>query len=120
MLTTLFPRQHRVIDLSQNIFFIIHFYAIKHRTTIVQNKIISTICFRYFFSPANIYRPSLGKVPLGRPNPKPIQPLNFYLRRKRKKKFTQNCMHYNRLKPDFHFHLLSFFFFLYQKTCQNF
>ena len=55
-----------------------------HRTTIVQNKIISTIFF-VFFCWANIYRPSLGKVQLGRPNPKLIQPLNFYLRRKRNK-----------------------------------
>ena len=37
-----------------------------------------------FFCPANIYWPSLGKVRLGRPNPKPLQPLNFYLRRKKK------------------------------------
>ena len=54
-----------------------------HRTTIVQNKIISIICSRLFFCPANIYRPSLGKVRLGRPNSKPIQALNIYLRRKR-------------------------------------
>ena len=47
-------------------------------TTIVQNKILSIICS------ANIYRPSLGKVQLGRPNPKPIPPLNLYLRRKKK------------------------------------
>ena len=30
-------------------FFIIRFYAIMHRTTIVQNKIISTICSLLFF-----------------------------------------------------------------------
>ena len=35
------------------------------------------------FCPANIYRPSLGKVRLGRPNPKLVQPLNFYLSRKK-------------------------------------
>ena len=45
-------------------FFIICFYAIMHRTTIVQNKIISIIC-SCFFCLANIYRPSLGKVQLG-------------------------------------------------------
>ena len=54
-----------------------------HRT-IVQNKIISSICSCIFFYPANIYRPSLGKVQLGRPNQNLIQPLNFYLRRKKK------------------------------------
>ena len=57
-----------------------------HRT-IVQNKIISIIFSWFFFCPVNIYRPTLGKVGLGRPNPKPIQPLNFYLRRKRKNPF---------------------------------
>ena len=54
-----------------------------HRTTIVQNKITNSICSCLFFCPANIYRPSLGKVWLGRSNPKLIQPLNFYLRRKK-------------------------------------
>ena len=33
-----------------------------HGTTIVQNKIIRIICPCHFFCPANIYRPSLGKV----------------------------------------------------------
>ena len=65
--------------------FIKHFYAIMYKTTIVQNKIISTICSWLFFCLANIYRPSLGKVQLSRPNPKLIHPLNFYLRRKIKK-----------------------------------
>ena len=54
------------------IFFIIRFYAIMHRTTIVQNKIISIIWFCRSVCPANIYRPSLGKVRLGKPNPKLI------------------------------------------------
>ena len=54
-----------------------------HRT-IVQNKILSVICSCFFFSLANIYRPSLGKVQFGRPNKKTIQPLNFYLRRKKR------------------------------------
>ena len=85
---------------AENIFLYYTFYAIMHRTT-VQNKIISTICSWLLFCSANIYRPSLGKVWLGRLNPKPIQPLNFYLRRKRKKYSIQNCTHYNRLKPDF-------------------
>ena len=64
-------------------FIIIRFYAIMHRTTVVQNKILSII-YSCFFCPENIYRPSLGKVRLGRPNPKPIQPLYFYLRRNKK------------------------------------
>ena len=71
-----------------------------HKTTNAQNKILSSI---FIFFPANIHRPSLGKVRLGRPNPKPIQPLNFYLRRKKKDCSTQNCMHYNGIKPDFQF-----------------
>ena len=54
-----------------------------HKTTIVQNKIISTICSWRFFCPANIYRPSLGKVRLGRPNQKPLPAFNFYLRIKK-------------------------------------
>ena len=55
-----------------------------HRTTIVQNKIISSICSCLFFCQANIYKPSLGKVQLGRPNPKQIPELNFYLGKKKK------------------------------------
>ena len=53
------------------------FYAIIHRTTIVQNKMISIICSCLFFCPANIYEPSLMKVQLGRPNATPLQQLNF-------------------------------------------
>ena len=37
------------------------------RTAFVQNKIINIVCFCLFFCPANIYRPSLRKVRLGRP-----------------------------------------------------
>ena len=40
-----------------------------YRTTVVQNKIISIICSCLFFCLTNIYRPSLGKVWLGRSNP---------------------------------------------------
>ena len=64
-----------------------------HWTTIAQNKIITIICSSLFFCLANIYRPSLGKMQLGRPNPNQFQALNFYFRRK--KKSTQNCMHSN-------------------------
>ena len=52
------------------------------RTTIVQNKIINIICSCLFSCP-NIYRPSLMKVQLGRPNPKQLHPLNFYFRKKK-------------------------------------
>ena len=83
------------------IFFIIHFYASMHRT-IIQNKIIVLFVLA-FFCPANIYRPSLGKVRLGRPNPKPLKPLNFYLRKKKKDHSTQNCMHNNGMMPNFQF-----------------
>ena len=55
-----------------------------YRTTIIQNKFISIICSYIFFCPTNIYRPSLGKVWLGRPNSKLIPALNFYLRRRKK------------------------------------
>ena len=55
-----------------------------NRTTTVQNKIISIICFCLFFCRANIYRPSLGKVRLGRSNQTSLQRLNFYLRKKQK------------------------------------
>ena len=72
-----------------------------HRTTIVQNKIINIICSCLFLCPINIYRPSLGKVWLGRPNPKQLQMLNFYLRKI--KHSTENCMHYNVTYPDFQF-----------------
>ena len=62
------------------------FYAIMLRTHIVQNKIIALFVLA-FFCPADIYRPSLGKVRLGRPNPNLSQSLNIYLRRKGKKSF---------------------------------
>ena len=68
----------------QKIFFLLGFYAIMHRTTIVKNKIISIICSCLFFCLANIYRPSLGKVWLGRPNPNISQSLNIYLKREKK------------------------------------
>ena len=38
--------------------------------------------FLPFFCLANIYRPSLGKERLGRPNSIPLQGLNFYLGKK--------------------------------------
>ena len=91
-----------------------YYYAIMHRTTIVQNKIISIICSCLFFCLVNIYRPSLRKVRLDRPNPNPSQSLNIYLRRK--KKITQNCMHYNASSSDFQFSFIfSIFLYFFQK-----
>ena len=53
---------------AENIFFYYRFlYAIMHRTTIVQNKILKDYLFLPFFCPANIYRPSLGMVQLALP-----------------------------------------------------
>ena len=63
----LYPSTLRVPYWQKIYFFIICFYAIMHRTTIEQNKIISIICSFFFFCPANIYRPSLGKLQLGKP-----------------------------------------------------
>ena len=79
-----------------------------HRTTIVQNKIISTIRSCFFFCPANIYRHNLGRGWLGRPNPKVSTALNFYLRRGKKYHSIQNCTHYNFALDIFKFHLFSF------------
>ena len=63
------------------------FYAIMHRTTIVQNKSISIICSCLFFCLANIYRPSLGKVRLGRPNQNRFSHSIFITEEKEKNKF---------------------------------
>ena len=45
-------------------------------------KLSPLFVLAFSFCLANIYRPSLGKVWLGRPNPKQFQALNFYLRSK--------------------------------------
>ena len=58
---------------------IIRIYVIMHRT-IVQNKIITYLFLPFFVW--LIFIGSLGKVQLGRPNPKIFESLNFYLRRK--------------------------------------
>ena len=106
---------------QQNFFFIIRFYAILHITTIVHNKIISIVCSCFFFCLANIYRPCLGKVQLGRPNgPNPNQPqsLNFYLRRKIiTKTFYSDLYALHVSLYDFHF--FKFFFLNVKKACQN-
>ena len=88
------------------------------RTTIVQNKILTIICSIFFFCLVNIYRPSLGKVWLGRPNPKPLQPINFYPRRKKKYNSTQNCMHNKSMMPNFQF-WFSFIFKKYLKISKK-
>ena len=101
-------------------FFIICFYAIIHRT-IVQNKILSIIC-SCFFCLANIYRPSLRKVRLGRPNPKPIQPLNFYLRREKKTILSRIVCTTMVWSPIFNFDFnlfLKYLKMLFQKPVKN-
>ena len=95
---------------TENIFFIICFYAIIHRTTIVQNKILRIIFSCLFFGIANIYWPSLGKVQLGRPNPKLLQTLNFYLERKRKNPFYSELYALQCVKDRFS--ILIFIYFL--------
>ena len=97
-------------------FFIIHFYVIMHRTTIVQNKIISIIWSWLFLGPDNIYRPSLGKVRLARPNKKPLPAFNFYLRKKRKQQFYSELHPLQRLIVRF-----SILLFIYlKKKYKNF
>ena len=99
-------------------FFIISFYAIMHRT-IVQNKIISIICSCLSFTPANIYRPHLGKVQLGRPNPNLSQSLNIYLRRK-KKTFYSELYAQQWIAVQFSiFNFFKLFLKMYHKTWQN-
>ena len=64
----------------------------------------------FFFLLTNIYRPSLGKLRLGRPNPKLHQPLNFYLRRRKKRPFYSElyALHHCRAQ----FSILIFIYFL--------
>ena len=107
------------------IIFIIRFYGIMHRTTIVQNKILRIInLFLPFFCQSNIYRPSQGKVRLGRPNPKQLQWLNFYPRGKRKKPFLLRIACTTTYRSpifNFDFHLFKKIFKnVYQKTWQFF
>ena len=58
-----------------------------------------------FVCKANIYRPSIWKVQLGRPNLKQIQLHNFIW--EEKKYSAQNCMPYSRAPQifNFRFHL---------------
>ena len=65
---------------------IISFHAIMHKT-IVQNKIIAL--FALFFCPANIYRTSLQKVRLGRPNPHPTTTARFLSQKKKKTFYSE-------------------------------
>ena len=46
-------------------------------------KLSALFVVAIFFCPANIYRLSLGKVQLGKPNQTPLQGINFYLRKKK-------------------------------------
>ena len=68
--------------------------------------------FLHFFCLANIYRPSLGEVQLGRPNSTPLQGLNFYLR---KKNSELHALHPNCPIFNFNFHLFFNFFLLFSK-----
>ena len=99
---------------AENIFFIIYFYAIVHRT-IVQNKILSIICSCHFFCLANIYRPSLEKVGSVGLTQNQFSGSIFISEEKEKKHSTQNCMHYNVLMTDFQFS----FSFIFKKYLKN-
>ena len=101
-----------------NFIFIIRFYAIMHRTTIVQNKISNSICSCLFFCPDNIYRLSLGKVRLGRPNPKLFESLNFYLTRK-KNTFYSELYALQHLAPIFNFHFRLFLKNIFKNVSKN-
>ena len=69
------------------IVFIICFYAIMHKRTIYKIKLSALFVLAFFFCPANIYIPSLGKVRLGRTNPNQSQSLNIYPRMEIKRRF---------------------------------
>ena len=56
---------------------------------LLDRKKIKILFVLAFFCLANIYRPSLGKVQLGRPNPTQLQRLNFYLRRKKQTFYSE-------------------------------
>ena len=86
-----------------------------HRT-IVQNKIISIICSCLFYCLANIYRPTLGKVQLGRPNPNLSQSLNIYLRIEKKHILLRIVCPTMHGRPIFNFHFLFIFLKMHHKT----
>ena len=75
------------------------------------------------FFQSYIYGPSLGKVRLDRQTPKPIQLLNFYLKRKRKSPFYSELYALQRIGARFSIlifiYFLKIFFKMYQKTSQN-
>ena len=88
-----------------------------HRT-IVQNKIISIIYSYLFLYLANIYRPSLGKVQLGKPNPNQYKSLNFCLRRG-KKIFYSELYALQHLRSDFQFSFSFIFKKLFLKNASK-
>ena len=97
-----------------------------HRITIVQNKnqgFSKDYLFLPFFCLVNIYRLSLRKVGLGRPNPKLLQPLNLYLRKKRKKihllRIVCTTMYRSPIL-NFDFDLFKKKKNMFKKTCQFF
>ena len=61
-------------------FFIVHFSATMHRTTIVQNGIISIICSCVFFWQANIKRPNLKNLLYCRPTSNRYSSSSFHHR----------------------------------------
>ena len=102
--------------MQADIFFIIRFHAIMHRTTVVQNKIIRIICSCIFFVLLiciGLVEPSISlpirKVWSGRPNPKPLQPLNFYHRSKRKNPFYSELYALQRIKARFSINIKKLF-----------
>ena len=74
-----------------------------------------------FFCLANIYRTSLGKEQLGKPNPNQSKSLNFYLRRKKNILLRIECttMFAARFAILILIYFLKNILKMYQKTCQN-
>ena len=91
------------------IFLIICFYAIVHRRTIVQNKIISIICS---FFVQLILIDNLLNVWLSAPNPNNYKSPNIHPRRiKKKGHSTPKWTDYDASEPDFEFSSNYIYFF---------
>ena len=94
-------------------FFIISFYAFMHRTTIVQNKIISIICSCLFFVRLifiGLVKGRFGQVGLT----KTYLNHSMFISERKKIHSTLNCMQYNVLQSNFQFSI-SFFFYYFKK-----
>ena len=98
-------------NLVENFVIYYMFLCNLHRTTIVQNEIISSIRSCLFFCLTYIYRHRLEKV-----NPNPSQSLNIYLKKKKKTLYSElyglQC-----IVVQFSFILKKIL--MYYKTCQN-